>query len=389
MTRHSRPYPRGVGLALASSLTFALIALSLVGASRSAVAAEPCPAPVTLYPHKTVKQTELGEGPRSYWLFEPAEPTPLMAPVVVFNHGWFAVNPAVYGAWIEHLVRRGRIVIAPRYQRDLLTPPINFLPNSLIAVRDALDVLATSEAHVRPDRTKFAVMGHSAGGNLAAQMAAVAAEADLPHPKAVLCIFPGEVFQSKKPDLGDIPAKTLLVVAAGQKDLVVGDQRAREIFTGATAIPNDRKKFILYRSDLRGYPHFRADHLAPTGLQERFDSGDGLFHGAQMAQCEVNAFDTSGFWRMADLTLDAAFAGKTLDEATDRGDAFRHLGYWSDGRPVLPAIVSDDLALVPRVFPAAGLKGFGRFTSMAAAPLRDAALIKASGAEVIPIARRR
>ena len=153
-------------------------------------------------------------------------------------------------------------------------------------------------------------MGHSAGGNLAAQMAAIAAEADLPDPKAVIAIMPGEVLSAKRPDLANIPAKTLLVVVAGQKDLVVGDQRAREIFAATTAIPPERKKFILYRSDLRGYPHFRADHLAPTGLQSRFDSGDGLFHSAQMAQCEVNAMDTSGFWRMADLTLDAAFEGK-------------------------------------------------------------------------------
>ena len=337
-------------------------------------AAEPPTSPS--YPHKSVKQTELGEGPRSYWLFEPAEPTPEVAPVVVFNHGWFAVNPAVYGAWIEHMTRRGRIVIAPRYQRDLLTPPANFLPNGLIAVRDALDVLSTSQTHVRPDRTKFALMGHSAGGNLSAQMAAVAAEADLPEPKAVIAIMPGEVLSSKRPDLANIPAKTLLVVVAGQKDLVVGDQRAREIFTNATAIPSDRKKFVLYRSDLRGTPQFRADHLAPTGLQSRFDSGDGLFHSAQMAQCEVNALDRSGFWRLADITLDAAFAGQTLDEATNRGDAFRHLGYWSDGRPVLPAIVSDDLSTVPRVFPAAGIKGFGRFSITAATTPRDAGLSK-------------
>ena len=389
MTRRKRPHPRGAGLALASILSLISIVPGGIGSARLVTAAEPAPAVLSPYPHKSVKQTELGEGPRSYWLFEPAEPSPEQAPVVVFNHGWFAVNPAVYGAWIEHLVRRGRIVIAPRYQRDLLTPPVNFLPNGLIAVRDALDVLSTSQAHVRPDRTKFALMGHSAGGNLAAQMAAVAAEADLPDPKAVICIFPGEVLQSKRPDLADIPAKTLLVVAAGQKDLVVGDQRAREIFAATTAIPSERKKFVLYRSDLRGYPHFRADHLAPTGLQARFDSGDGLFHSAQMAQCEVNAFDTSGFWRMADLTLDAAFAGRTLDEATNRGDAFRHLGYWSDGRPVLPAIVSDDLALIPRVFPAAGLKGFGRFANSIATAPRDAALTKASAEEITPIARRR
>jgi acetyl esterase/lipase len=332
-------------------------------------AADPPPA----YKHNKVRRIEVGEGPRSYWLFEPADPAPDTAPVVVFNHGWFAVNPGVYGAWIEHLVRSGRIVIAPRYQRDWSTPPANFLPNGLVAVRDAFDVLSMSPAHVRPDRTKFALIGHSAGGNLAVQMAAVAAEADLPTPRAVIAIFPGEVLPSRKPDLADVPASTLLVVVAGQQDLVVGDQRARAIFTSTTAIPRDRKKFILYRTDLRGYPRLRADHFAPTGAHAHFDTGDGVLPNAQMAQAaEINAFDVAGFWRMTDLTLEAAFAGKTLDEATDHGEAFRHLGYWSDGRPVLPPIVSDDLAEVPRVFPPAGLKLLGW-------PPRDPAVAKSSG----------
>ena len=353
-----------------------LVALAVVAGFPPA---RPAPAtagdPPPTYPHKAVRRVELGEGPRSYWLFEPAEPTPESAPVVVFNHGWFAVNPGVYGAWIDHLVRKGRIVIAPRYQRDWMTPPANFLPNGLIAVRDALDVLSTSPAHVRPDRSRFAIMGHSAGGNLAAQMAAVAAEADLPVPKAVISVFPGEVLSSRSnPNLANIPASTLLVVLAGEKDVVVGDQRAREIFAETTAVPLDRKKFILYRSDLRGVPHFRADHLAPTGGHVSFDTRDGLLPAAQMAQAEVNALDTAGFWRIADLTIEAAFAGKTLDEATDKGEAFRHLGYWSDGRPVIPPIVGDDLDLIPRVFPRAGLKLLGRPVLI---PPRDAAISKA------------
>ena len=29
--------------------------------------------------------------------------------MVVFLHGWFAVNPAFYGAWIDHLVRIGPV----------------------------------------------------------------------------------------------------------------------------------------------------------------------------------------------------------------------------------------------------------------------------------------
>ena len=151
MTRRYRTHRRGGGLAVVSSVLALLISFGGPWSPRSASADAP-----PNYPHKAVKHTELGQGPRSYWLFEPADPTPDSAPVVVFNHGWFAVNPAVYGAWIEHLARRGRIVIAPRYQRNWSTPPADFLPNGLIAIREALDVLSTSPSHVRPDRTKFA-----------------------------------------------------------------------------------------------------------------------------------------------------------------------------------------------------------------------------------------
>ena len=84
---------------------------------RSAVSDRPAQAG-PIYQHRVVMRYELGEGPRSYWLFEPAEPKPERVPVVVFFHGWFAVNPAFYGAWIDHLVRSGRTVVFPRYQND-------------------------------------------------------------------------------------------------------------------------------------------------------------------------------------------------------------------------------------------------------------------------------
>ena len=75
-----------------------------------------------------------------------------------------------------------------------------------------------------------------------------------------------------------------------------------------------------------------------------------------MTKAEVNAFDRAGFWRLADMTLRAAFAGQTLDEATGNGELFRHLGYWSDGRAVEPPIVGDDLSTIPRVFPTNGVR---------------------------------
>lgn len=311
-------------------------------------------------PHHAVKRYEIGVGPRSYWLFEPDDPRPEQAPVVVFLHGWFAVNPGFYGAWIEHLVHHGRIVIFPRYQNDVGTLPQDFLPNALAAVRDALGALTVGVDHVRPDTAHFVLLGHSAGGNLAAQIAALASDphSDIPLARALVILMPGEVIPVRQPTLDRIPASTLMLVVVGEEDLVVGDLRARQIFTEATSIPRARKRFILFRSDRHGYPPLVAEHGAPTGVNHRLDTGEGLFRSIQKSFGDVNALDRAGFWRMTDITLEAAFDGKTLDDVTKDLERFRHLGYWSDGRRVIPPLVGDDLTTIPRVIPGNGLRIF-------------------------------
>ena len=160
----------------------------------------------------------------------------------------------------------------------------------------------------------------------------------------------------REPDLGKIPGETLLIVAVAENDRIVGDNRAREIFTNATSIPLSRKKFVFYRTDLHGIPWLVAHHFAPTAHDGTFGNGDGMLQSLQKAQGEINALDRSGFWRLTDMTLAAAFAGQPLDEATDSGAHFRHLGYWSDGRPVTPPLVEDDLAKIPRIFPSHGIR---------------------------------
>ncbi len=312
--------------------------------------------PSPVYPHGTFSAQSFGTGARSYWIFEPADPVPETAPVVVFHHGWLAVNPGVYGAWIEHLARSGRVVIFPRYQTDWSTRPSEFLPNAIAAVRDALDVLETAPRHVRPDLHRFALIGHSAGGNLSAQMAAVAAEEGLPEARAIVAMFPGEVKPLHEPDLAKIPARTLLLVAAADADLIVGDCRAREIYAEAAAIPPSHKEFLLYRSCRNGPIPLVADHLAPTAGLTRLDSGEGLFRTKQMNRATVDILDRFGFWRAADLTIAAGFAGLSLDEATAGGALFRDLGRWGDGTAVTPPLSGDDLAIIPRVLPTNGVR---------------------------------
>lgn len=329
--------------------------LALVAGNTSAADDVPAPTRV-VYPHESFRREELGAGPRSYWLFEPTEPVPETAPVVVFHHGWLAVNPGIYGAWIQHLCRRGFVVVFPRYHADWTTSPAEYLPNTVAAIRDAIQVLKRAPGRVRPDLERFALIGHSAGGNLSALVAASAAEAGLPRPRAVVAVMPGEVRPVASPSLSRIPAETLLVVVAGDLDLVVGDARARAIHAEATSVPSERKLYVLYRSDRRGAVSLLADHLAPTAPLPALDTGEGPFRGLQMGLGGVDVLDLYGFWRLADLTLDAAFSGRTLFEATAAGAAFRDLGRWSDGRPVARPVVGNDLAAIPRLIPSHGVR---------------------------------
>ncbi len=306
--------------------------------------------------HKSISKYEFGRGDRSFWLFEPAEPKPKSAPVIVFHHGWMAYNPGIYGAWIEHLVRRGYIVIFPRYQNDVSTDPAQFLANSLSATKDAFDVLATSPSHVHADRNRFALIGHSAGGNLSALMAAGAKEEGLPEPKAVVAVTPGEVKPLAEDALKDLPSTTLFVVTVGEDDQVLGDTRGRELYARATTIPRERKKFVLFRSDLHGFPPLIADHTSPAASSRKLDTGEAPFRSLQMFDAEVDALDVEGYWKLADVTIEAAFAGKTLDEATDHGKKWIDLGRWGDGVAVTPPIIGDDLASFPRVIHPSGAK---------------------------------
>ena len=307
------------------------------------------------YPHKDISVRKLGEGVHSYWLIEPIEPIPARAPVIVFLHGWLSINPGIYGAWLEHLARRGAIVISPRYQTDITTPVVDFLPNARQAIADALDVLSTGSNLIRPDFDRFALIGHSAGGNLAAQLAAVLVS-PLPTPRAVVCMMPGEVLPQSEPRLDRIPGQTLLLVVAGDRDRIVGDHRARQIYQEATAIPADRKEYVLYRSDRSGPLSLVADHTAPTGALLDLDTGDGPFRQIQMTQATVDPLDRYGFWRVTDLTLRAAFSGQTLDEATQNGALIRDLGHWGQGEPVRTPLCGDDLESIPRVIPSNGAR---------------------------------
>ena len=298
------------------------------------------------YAHAEVATTIHGKGVDEFWLFEPRAPRPADAPVVVFLHGWGATYPRMYGAWIDHLVRRGQVVVFPRYQL-LVTPMEEFTPHATRAVRRAFTVLE-EEGHVHPRRDQVAFLGHSMGGVLAANLAAVAAAEELPAPRAIFCVAPGITASERHDgfialaDLARIPRGTLLLSMYGDADEVTGARDAERIYRESTAVPPEDKDLLVLHSDDHGRPRLRAEHNVTVGVDSRYGRGEKYTTDPdEVATWGVNSLDWYGLWKPFDALCDAAFHGRHRDVALGNTPAQRYMGKWSDGTPVRELEVLD------------------------------------------------
>lgn len=316
--------------------------------------------------HAGVIKNRYERGGQEYWIYEPDKPKPARAPVVIFLHGWGGTNPLYYGAWIDHIVKRGNIVVFPRYQSSILTRREDFIPNTLEATKAALKRLQTEPGHVRPDLDKVATVGHSLGGVLAASVAALAHESGLPRIRAMMAVEPG---LTRSPgnvpmaDLKKIESDTLLLSVAGDRDTLAEDYDAKRIYYESSRVNAENKDFVRLVTDDRGSPALIANHRAPTAPDKEYDNGEGdlttrqPFMGSGPAsQVEaqassrvdsvrtpaVNALDYYGLWKLFDALCDAAFYRKNREFALDNTPQQRFMGKWSDGVPVKELFVTDN-----------------------------------------------
>jgi pimeloyl-ACP methyl ester carboxylesterase len=279
---------------------------------------------------------------------------------------WGGTNPVFYGAWIDHIVKRGNVVVFPRYQSSVLTRREDFIPNTLEAIRNALRRLRTEPGHVRPDVDRVAAVGHSLGGLLAASVSALAAEERLPTIRALMAVEPGITrapINVPLADLKKIPAKTLLLTIAADRDTLVAEEDAKRIYYESTRVATDDKDFIRLVSDERGQPGLIANHRAPTAPDTFYDNGEGDWTrlqqtlgspGQDSARAEggqsvpespripaINAIDYYGLWKLFDGLCDAAFYGRNREYALGNTPQQRFMGKWSDGVPVKELVVTD------------------------------------------------
>ena len=329
-------------------------------------------------------------GTYAYYLAEAAsEPRP----VVVLLHAWGAVNPVIYGGWIDHLARHGYLVLYPAFQEIGKTRPVEATDKAASLVKQALASLA-DDPQARPDLSRLAYLGHSAGSAIGLNLAAEAQARDLPVPRLVYASMPGGIASNEKSrgiqlaDLSSIDSATVVVTMVGDREFQAADRASRRILRETSAVPVTRKLFMRAASDDHGFPTLSATLSSPASPKEGFGSdaiklppdppvernapraprprwsADMVLSGEQtvlVAQLQRNVTDTLdwlAYWRTFDLIAASAFSGG--DMATLKADAsFADMGRWTDGWPVrrlaaeIPKAVDPAAQPVARVAPPA------------------------------------
>lgn len=280
------------------------------------------------YVYEGVNATNYGLSSDGYYLYEPkpAPPKDQKLPLAVFLHGYGGVDPTEYRPWIDHLVRKGAIVVFPIYQGRTDRDGEKFSDNAFGAVKAALKKLEDGK-HTQPDLNKFSVVGYSAGGVIATNLAARAAQQGLPIPKAVFAVTPGGCANcspfairnftlAQPPELGAIAPDTKMLVLAGDNDNVVGETGSSKIWESTGQVRAENKNYLLVITDNHGKPALRADHGMAT-------------------RNPPNAHNFYGLWKLFDALQSCSFDNKDCKYALGNTPEQRNLGQWSNGTPVV------------------------------------------------------
>ena len=281
------------------------------------------------YHFQKVISYSFGQNQNKSWIFVPQQADLNKLPIVLLIHGWSAtyLRAPEYRpdeAFINHLVKKGNIVIYPVYLRGFLTPlPTKYVNNVALLTKESL--LQIRKLAPNNDLSKFAIIGYSIGGTIATYLPTIKG---LPLPKAIILVEPTEgvpfhipVFNIPFFNLNKLPKSAILTVLFGSDDRIVPlKETIREIAHLSSELPS--RYFFEIQSDFYGDPPLAANHFGFLGSYT-----ERIF--------PINTIDYE-YQKIIDASLDCAFFKRYCNMIKGDDPEFLKVGFWSNGTKVKP-----------------------------------------------------
>lgn len=299
--------------------------------------------------YASVRIEALGNGPDRSYIFMPADESVKGLPLVIFLHGWQGTNPKNFGALIDHLVRRGSVVIYPVYQRNANDAPQKVSAIAQKSIQQTIEWLR-SQHPGRALTEKALYYGFSMGATMAINLAAGAPGNAMPSASMLLLSAPGDAHHVHRGPLGrsilmtsldQVPASTPVILMSGSEDSTIGVPTALA-YWNQICVQQRPKNLILWPPASHGKQNLRTTHGMPGAPDPRYDIEDidtpltPITLAAQALFPEspsLNVLDFHGQWKVVTAALDSLRDGKPPAQwLFNDSKVLRDLGRFDDGK---------------------------------------------------------
>ena len=258
--------------------------------------------------------------------------------LVVFMHGYGALNPLNYGAWIESILAKGQAVIYPRYQRNLLIPSSSkFAHNAARGIRRGLHLIRAENLPI--DTSSIIYVGHSYGGVLSSYMMAKQDSLGIPAAFGAVISAPGtaKLSGSRLESYREIAPEVQLLVVSHEGDDLVGDEFPRLLMGSTQQVYY--KAWIHQQEEMYGAERLGQGHNECYALNEVFDSGYRNYTTRKaLRRGKIDALDSLVYWKLSEEMLEARGQNR-LHQVFQDCQSELELGAWSDGQPRSPLLL--------------------------------------------------
>jgi len=304
--------------------------------------------------YESIRIVAEGNGADRSYAFFPDDGGAMHLPLIVFLHGWQGTSPKNYGAFIDHLVRRGSVVVFPVYQTGANTPPQGITNTAATSIKAMIKHLNRQYPKMI-DEEKTLYYGYSMGASIAINFAMRPDKFKLPKPLALLLTAPGDAYHVAKGakgksilyrSLSHLPKELPIVLMTGQEDTSIGLPTAISHWNQICS-QKRLKRLIIWPGGKSETQSIHSGHGAAGAPDKRYDFSN--IYGAVPATMprlknfpvskSLNNLDFYGQWKVVVSYLEAVRESTNPEWIFSRDEIIEDLGTFANGKAYPKAIL--------------------------------------------------